>query len=121
MNERLRQEVRFLTTRLGAIVREQSGPEVFAAIEALRKVAKQLRQTPNAKHVKAKEHAVSRLSVKEATDVAHAFSLFFHLVHLCEERERVRRLHPHDRQGAVSPMSLHHTFSDLRRQKVSPA
>ena len=27
MNERLRQEVRFLTTRLGAIVREQSGTE----------------------------------------------------------------------------------------------
>ena len=31
-DEHLRQEVRFLTTRLGEIVREQSGPEVFAAI-----------------------------------------------------------------------------------------
>ena len=40
MNELLRQEVGFLTTRLGAIVREQSGPEVFAAIEILRKIAK---------------------------------------------------------------------------------
>ena len=47
MNEQLRQEVRFLTTRLGAMVREQSGPEVFSAIEVLRKVAKQIRQTPN--------------------------------------------------------------------------
>ena len=121
MNERLRQEVRFLTTRLGAIVREQSGPEVFAAIEVLRKVAKQIRQNPNSKLLKAKERAVNRLSVKEATDVAHAFSLFFHLVNLCEERERVRRLHAHDRQGAGAPMSLRHTFSELRRQKVPPA
>jgi phosphoenolpyruvate carboxylase len=121
MNERLRQEVRFLTTRLGAIVREQSGPEVFTAIEVLRKVAKQIRQTPNAKLLKTKEGAVNKLSVKQATDIAHAFSLFFHLVNLCEERERVRRLHVHDRQGAGAPMSLRHTFSELRRQKVPPA
>jgi len=121
MNEQLRQEVRFLTTRLGAMVREQSGPEVFAAIEALRKVSKHIRQSPNAKLLKAKERAVNRLSVERATEVAHAFSLFFHLVNLCEERERVRRLHLHDRQGAGAPMSLRLTFSELRRQKVPPA
>src|ERR1035437_5335577 len=92
MNELLRQEVRFLTTRLGAIVREQSGPEVFAAIEILRKIAKQIRQTPNSKLLKAKERAVNKLSVEDATDVAHAFSMFFHLANLCEERERVRCL-----------------------------
>jgi phosphoenolpyruvate carboxylase len=121
MNELLRQEVRFLTTRLGAIVREQSGPEVFAAIEVLRKVAKQIRQTPNSKLLKAKERAVNKLSVEDATDVAHAFSLFFHLVNLCEERERVRRLHAYDWQGAGAPMSLRYTFSELRKQKVPAA
>ena len=124
MNEQLRQEVRFLTTRLGAMVREQSGPGVFSAIEDLRKVAKQIRQKPNlvgARHgvpLRAKERAVNRLSVEEAAAVAHAFSLFFHLVNLCEERERIRRLHAHDRQGAGAPMSLRHTFSELRRQRV---
>jgi phosphoenolpyruvate carboxylase len=121
MNERLRQEVRFLTTRLGAIVREQSGPEVFAAIEVLRKVAKQIRQTPNAKLLKAKERAVNRLSVEKAAAVAHAFSLFFHLVNLCEERERIRHLRAHDQQGTGAPMSLRHTFSELRRQGVPAA
>ena len=120
MNEQLRREVRFLTTRLGAIVREQSGAEVFSAIEALRKVAKQIREHPQSKLLTAKEHVVNRLSVKQAADVAHAFSLFFHLVNLCEERERVRRLHLHDRQGMGAPMSLRHTFSELRKQKVSP-
>ncbi len=119
MNERLRQEVRFLTTRLGEIVREQSGHEVFAAIEVLRKIAKQIRQSPSTRLVRAKEHAVRKLSVKDATDVAHAFSMFFHLVNLSEERERVRRLHAHDREGAGAPMSLRHTFTELRRQKVS--
>ena len=121
MNEQLRQEVRFLTTRLGAMVREQSGPAVFSAIEVLRKVAKQIRQSPNPKLLKTKERAVNRLSVEEAAAVAHAFSLFFHLVNLCEERERIRRLRAHDRQGAGAPMSLRHTFSELRRQGVPAA
>jgi len=134
MNEILRQEVRFLTTRLGAIVREQSGAAVFSAIEVLRKVAKQIRQGPNlvearpgmpvAQHgapLRAKERAVNRLSVEEAEAVAHAFSLFFHLVNLCEERERIRRLRAHDQQETGAPMSLRHTFSELRRQGVPAA
>jgi phosphoenolpyruvate carboxylase len=118
MNEQLRQEVRFLTTRLGAIVREQSGPDVFSAIETLRKLAKQIRQSPKSKLIKSKETAVQRLSVQQAAAVAHAFSLFFHLVNLCEERERTRRLRVHERQGGGAPMSLRHTFSELRRQRV---
>ena len=121
MNEQLRQEVRFLTTRLGAMVREQSGRGVFSAIEELRKVAKQIRQNPNSRLLKAKERAVNRLSVEEAADVAHAFSLFFHLVNLCEERERIRHLRAHDQQGTGAPMSLRHTFSELRRQGVPAA
>jgi len=75
MNEQLRQKVRFLTTRLGAMVREQSGPGVFSAVEVLRKVAKQIRQNPNSKLLKGKERAVNRLSVDEAAAVAHAFRL----------------------------------------------
>ncbi len=121
MNEQLRQEVRFLTTRLGAMVREQCGREAFAAIEVLRKVAKQIRQSPNPRLLETKERAIQRLSAENAAAVAHAFSLFFHLVNLCEERERVRRLHVHDGQGGGAPMSLRHTFSELRRQGVSPA
>jgi phosphoenolpyruvate carboxylase len=125
MNEQLRQEVRFLTTRLGAIVREQSGPAVFSAIETLRKIAKQIRQNPSrvgALHgvpLRGMERAVNRLSVQDAEAVAHAFSLFFHLVNLCEERERIRRLHAHDRQESGAPMSLRRTFRELRRQGVS--
>jgi phosphoenolpyruvate carboxylase len=121
MNEQLRQEVRFLTTRLGAVVREQSGSGVFAAIEVLRKVAKQIRESPHPKLLDTKEREVNRLSVPAATQVAHAFSLFFHLVNLCEERERIRRLRATDRQEAGAPMSLRHTFNELHRRGVPGA
>ena len=121
MHEALRQEVRFLTTRLGAMVQEQCGAKTFEAIERLRKLAKQIRQNPDPKLLELKESALRELSRGRATEVAHAFSLFFHLVNLCEERERVRRLRAYASQEAGAPMSLRRTFSELRRQHVPPS
>ena len=92
MDEILRREVRLLTTRFGVIVREQCGPKTFAAIENLRQLSKQIRQNVDLKLLEAKTREVNRLPLRRAAEVAHAFSLFFHLVNLCEERQRVRRL-----------------------------
>ena len=102
----------------GAIVQEQCGAKTFQAIERLRKLAKQIRKNPDPKLLEAKESAVRELSSRQATEVAHAFSLFFHLVNLCEERERVRRLRAYASQEAGAPMSLRRTFSELRRQEI---
>src|SRR5271157_420178 len=118
MDEALRQEVRFLTTLLGAIVQEQCGEKTFAAIENLRKLAKQIRQKPDPKLLEVKESAVRELSPARATEIAHAFSLFFHLVNLCEERERIRRLNAYASQESGAPMSLRRTCAELRRQQV---
>jgi hypothetical protein len=35
-------------------------------------------------------------------------------VNLCEERQRIRRLRAYEQQGTGAPMSLRHTFSELR-------
>ncbi|MGH9344722.1 MAG: phosphoenolpyruvate carboxylase [Terriglobia bacterium] len=117
----MRREVRTLTTRLGAIVQEQCGAKVFDSIESLRTLAKQIRQRPDPALLSANGQAVTSLSLDEATNVAHAFSLFFHLVNLCEERERIRRLEAYERQEAGPPMSLRRTFRELRRNRVSAA
>jgi phosphoenolpyruvate carboxylase len=116
MDEILRREVRLLTTRLGAIAREQGGEELFAAIERIRQLSKQLRQNPQPHLAEASEREVRRLSLKRARDVAHAFSLFFHLVNLCEERQRIRRLRAHSLSETGAPMSVRHTFHRLARQ-----
>lgn len=120
MDDLLRQEVRFLTTRLGAIVQEQCGPKTFHAVETLRQLAKQIRENPQPELIAAKELAASKLPLGRAEEVAHAFSLFFHLVNLCEERQRVRRLETYERHETGAPMSLKHTFAQLARQDVSP-
>jgi len=120
MDQTLRREVRLLTTRLGTIVQEQCGPKVFAAIENLRNLSKQIRQNPTPELLNANQDEVNRLRLAEASDVAHAFSLFFHLVNLCEERQRVRRLREYEQQENGAPMSLRNTFNLLRRQHVRP-
>jgi phosphoenolpyruvate carboxylase len=120
MDEILRREVRLLTTRLGSIARELAGEEIFRAIENLRSFSKQLRQNPSPELLNSNEQEVQRLTVGRATEVAHAFSLFFHLVNLCEERQRVRRLRAYEDHEKGAPMSLRHTFGEFSRHKVAP-
>jgi phosphoenolpyruvate carboxylase len=121
MDEALRREVRLLTTRLGAIVQEQCGPRVFASVEELRKLSKEVRERAGAQLMEASGRVAARLRVDEATAVAHAFSLFFHLVNLCEERQRVRRLRAYEKHEGGAPMSLRSTFGELRRRKIKAA
>jgi len=118
MDENLRREVRLLTTRLGALIQEQCGRKTFEAVETLRRLAKQLRQGTNPELVAAGDRAVRSLSIDRAADVAHAFSLFFHLVNLCEERQRIRRLRQYELEEDGAPMSLRRTFSRLKKQNV---
>jgi phosphoenolpyruvate carboxylase len=118
MDETLRHEVRLLTTRLGSIARELGGEETFKAIETLRRLSKELRQYPSVELVNSADQEVRRLPLARATEVAHAFSLFFHLVNLCEERQRVRRLRAYEDQEKGAPMSLRHTFSEFARHEV---
>ncbi len=115
MDDELKREVRALTTRLGLIIREQAGPRVFDAVERFRKLAKSARSRADTASPLALDKLARRLTVDEADQVAHAFSLFFQLVNLCEERARVRRL-------AANPggaQSLRGVFRELRGAGVS--
>ncbi|HET7215415.1 MAG TPA: phosphoenolpyruvate carboxylase [Terriglobia bacterium] len=118
MDETLRKEVRLLTTRLGALIQEQCGNKTFEAIENLRRLSKQLRQASDPALEAAGDREVRSLSVQRAADVAHAFSLFFHLVNLCEERQRIRRLRHYESGEIGAPMSLRRTFSRFGKQDV---
>ncbi|MBX7259332.1 MAG: phosphoenolpyruvate carboxylase [Candidatus Hydrogenedentes bacterium] len=116
MDKALRREVRFITTRLGEIIREQAGgPALFSYVEQLRKLSKAIRANHNEASIKAKRALVGRFSIKDADQVAHAFSLFFQLTNLCEERARVRHL-----EGAAEPVqSLRSMFRELREAGVT--
>ena len=117
MDGQLREEVRFITTRLGAIIREQAGANIFEKVERLRQFAKAIRAQPDQARIRAKRRLVAGLSIPEAYAVAHAFSLFFQLTNLCEERARIRHL-----QSQPEPaQSLRRLFRELRDAGVTAA
>ncbi len=101
----LTREVRLLGALLGQVIAEQVGPELFATVERLRRRTIALRRgdplTPDA-------HAAERalltadlgaLDTTAAAAVAKAFTLYFQLVNLAEERQRIRVLRSRARRA----------------------
>lgn len=115
MDPQLRKEIRWLTTRLGAIIQEQAGKPVFDKIELLRTQAKTIRQHHKQEDIDRIESEVDDLDIPDAYAIAHAFSLFFQIVNLCEERARIRHL-----QAQTAPaQSLRSLFEELKKAKVT--
>jgi phosphoenolpyruvate carboxylase len=115
MDQKLQNEVRFITTRLGAMITEQAGQKVFKQVEALRNVSKSLRGDPDQNSEKQLQKILENLEIQEAYSISHAFSLFFQLVNLCEERQRIRRLKEYPSRA----QSLRHVFQELKTRGVT--
>jgi phosphoenolpyruvate carboxylase len=116
MDPELANDVRFLTTRLGDIIREQAGQDVFEHVEQIRRLSKLIREQGRAADVDEALALIAGMPEHEAYLVAHAFSLFFQLVNLCEERTRLRRL----RADEEPRQSLRSLFRELAEAGVSP-
>lgn len=118
-HDELRRDVRFLTTLLGEVIREQEGERVFGKVESIRRLAKQIRQSPQPKLIERQRRMIQALSLNEAVHVARAFTIHFQLVNIAEELQRVRRIRDYDRDVSRSQdMSLRKLFHDLRRQGI---
>jgi phosphoenolpyruvate carboxylase len=106
VDTKLKREVRLLTTRLGAIIREQAGERLFDHVEQVRQLSKTVRATHDPATIRAKRRHIASLTSAEAYQVAHAFSLFFQVVNLCEERAASGickpTRHPCSRSGGCS-------------------
>jgi phosphoenolpyruvate carboxylase len=98
-SDALRRDVRLLTTTLGDAIAESGGGELLAQVESLRKAAIALRGHPTTARRRRVTELVERLNVGQAEDVIRAFTCYFQLVNLAEERERVRSLRDRSRSG----------------------
>ncbi|HET7726856.1 MAG TPA: phosphoenolpyruvate carboxylase [Candidatus Limnocylindrales bacterium] len=91
-------EVRLLGALLGQVIAEQAGPELFALVERVRRHAIAIRRG-GLESIEEREQERERLAAEiagigldEAEGLARAFGLYFQLVNLAEERQRVRTL-----------------------------
>ncbi len=115
MDQQLSDEVRFITTKLGEMIREQAGPTIFERVEQIRQLSKSIRERHRPGDIRKQHDVIGSLSPEDAYQIAHAFSLFFQLVNVCEERARIRKL----RKRAEPRQSLRHLFRELQEAGVT--
>lgn len=88
--EQLKREVDMLGRALGKAIRSLSGERMFELEEQVRELTKTLRQNHSEATHRLLLQTVQGLSLSEAENMIRAFSTYFHLVNLAEERHRVR-------------------------------
>ncbi|MDP2343477.1 MAG: phosphoenolpyruvate carboxylase [Deltaproteobacteria bacterium] len=109
----LSDDVHDLGAILGDVLREQAGEEAFALVEGLRSTLVERRRSQvdaDRDDVKAR---LAGLSSLELETVVRAFGLYFNLVNLAEEHERVRR---RKKSPGGGKQSLHAALGELKAQ-----
>ena len=115
--DKLRGDIRFLTTVLADVIRQQQGEELLLKIEEIRTLAKEIRHTPNPLLVESQKKLIDSLSYQQAHYVARAFTIYFQLLNIAEEVQRIRRLRYYDRNlDALQDMSLRKLFKELQEE-----
>ena len=89
--EKLGAEIRFLGRVLGDVIKDQAGMALFDLEEEIRLGAR-ARREGSAGAERALDERIRSMSGEKARTVVRAFTLFFDLMNLAEDRERVRVL-----------------------------
>lgn len=118
----LRRDVRFLTTLLGDVIRDQEGEKIFARIEEIRVLTKKIRENPaTSEHfIEELMKSMRSLNLDETHTIARAFTIYFQLVNIAEELQRVRRIRFYEMdESREQEMSIRKLFRDLKARKIS--
>jgi len=117
----LRHDIRFLTGLLTEVIREQEGEELLLKIEEIRTLAQEIRANHNPLLVESQKKLIASLSLGEAYKVARAFTIYFQMVNIAEEVQRIRRLRDYERSPEIfQEMSLKKLFKDLIDEGYTP-
>ncbi len=120
MYPELKRDIRLLTTLLGQTIREQAGEEVFQTVEQLRALTRSLRDRPSPADWERKENIIGALDLERAGHVARAFTVYFQLVNLSEEKQRRRRLEAGRERDKAYPGSMEDAFARVARDLPDP-
>jgi phosphoenolpyruvate carboxylase len=99
----LPREVRLLGALLGQVMAEQEGPAALDLVERVRGRAIALRRRGGFADGRDHDGELAALGVQDLEMLARAFSTFFQLANLAEEKERVRALGRRERAAGGTP------------------
>ena len=118
----LRRDVRLLGDMLGAVIVELAGQDSFALVEEIRGLARD-RRAGRHDAERALAAKIESLDTAQAECVARAFSIYFDLVNIAEDRQRVRVLRERERERSPQPIgeSLAAGIAELKSLGLSAA
>jgi phosphoenolpyruvate carboxylase len=119
--DRLRDDVRLLGGLVGQVLSEQGGVGLFGAVEHLRTAAIALRSSegPHESEYQELLRWVGRQTNSRLMQIVRAFSVYFHLINLAEQRHRVRILSERERTERPLRESAAAAIADLKAQGLS--
>jgi phosphoenolpyruvate carboxylase len=115
MPARMRRDVRLLGELLGETLSETEGQDALDDVEELRRLAIAVRAGRAADDEIAQ--LVARWPLQRAELVARAFTVYFHLVNLAEELQRIRTLRERDADGTPVRESLAAAVAEISRSE----
>lgn len=119
MPRTLSNDVRLVIDTLGHVIRAQAGEEAYGAVEAMRLAAKRAREADTDDRREAARRRLCRIVAKldaaTALEVARSFTLYFQLLNLAEDAERVRELRRREAEGGAESVgdSIHGVMKAL--------
>ncbi|WP_049983537.1 phosphoenolpyruvate carboxylase [Halorubrum sp. BV1] len=117
-NRDVRTDVRELGALVGDVLAAQASTEAYETVEELRNAAIDYRRGDAPDRGRLHERVGGLSEVREGI-VARAFTTYFELINLAEERERVRAIRNADDEGALHD-SFEATIAEFAEQGVEP-
>ncbi len=119
----LAREVKLLGALLGQVIVEQEGSELFELVEQLRRAAIRGRRAGPEETIQIALHALDGRTPTELLAVARAFTAYFLLINLAEEKHRLRTLRRRERSNRRAPLAdgIGAAILRLRREGMSRA
>jgi len=115
----INQDVRELGALLGEVLEAQSSTEAFETVETIRNSCIDYRRG-DAETRDEVHRALNRLNPETQDIVARAFTTYFELINLAEERERVREIREGSQEGVLAD-SVEEAVRDLAERGADPA
>jgi len=103
MGDQLRANVNLVGRILGEVLQEQGGTDLLEKVEEIRKKSIELRGAFSPEAQKALLEQTAALDLDLAFQLVRAFTMYFHLVNIVEERERLDTLEQREKQHWPQP------------------
>lgn len=119
MSDKLKQEVRRLGEMLGQVMASLDGPEVLTLEEEIRSLSK-ARRAGDPEAEGRLVDLIEGLSLDQSWAVCRAFTLFFDLANLAEDRHRVRVLRKREQESHLRAESVRDAVLRLKERAFTP-